>query len=339
MIKVLAPALRHPTNRSLEDFHRYWGESHGPLFANTKMLRGYVQHLTLPEAYEGQPEPTFDGVSMFWYDDLETMGVATNDPDVLALMEGIYGVPGVPSDPPPADPDQREVTLLHQVLKDDAQLFDRSTTWPMHHKRAAVVAEEHVIVDGQKSPEMVKAIFMASKLPGLTLSEFLVRWEHVHGPLAANVPGLRHYDQYHAVLESYPMGTNTHDGWSELWFDDVSSLRAAVASPEWAALAEDGATLFAQPIGVGVARERDPEGRVVDVPGLGRRRHERGRRPRAAARARLRDAGRRPGRPGRDQAGGGRRGARGVDRRAPRDVRRVGDRRAAGAVGGQSLRL
>ena len=88
MIKVLAPALRHPTNRSLEDFHRYWGESHGPLFANTKALRGYVQHLTLPEAYEGQPEPTFDGVSMFWYDDLETMGVETNDPDVLALMEG-----------------------------------------------------------------------------------------------------------------------------------------------------------------------------------------------------------------------------------------------------------
>ena len=256
MIKVLAPALRHPTNRSLEDFHRYWGESHGPLFANTKALRGYVQHLTLPEAYEGQPEPTFDGVSMFWYDDLETMGVETNDPDVLALMEGIYGVPGVPSDPPPADPDQREVTLLHQVLKDDAQLFDRSTTWPMHHKRAAVVAEEHVIVDGRTSPEMVKAIFMASKMPGLTLAEFFVYWEHVHGPLAAQVPGLRHYDQYHAVPASYAAGMNTHDGWSELWFDDVSSLRAAVASPEWQALADDGAMLFAQPMGVGVARER-----------------------------------------------------------------------------------
>src|SRR4029078_385976 len=68
--------------------------------------------------------------------------------------------------------------------------------------------------------------------------------------------GLRHYDQYHAVPASYPAGMNTHDGWSELWFDDVSSLRAAVASPAWQALAEDGAMLFAQPIGVGVARER-----------------------------------------------------------------------------------
>ncbi len=256
MIKVLAPALRHPTNRSLEDFHHYWGESHGPLFANTKALRGYVQHLTLPDAYGRDPQPTFDGVSMFWYDDIHTMGVETNDPDVLSLMEGIYGVPGVPADPAPPEDDPNEVTLLHQVLKDDAQLFDRSTTWPMHHKRASCVAEEHVVVDGRTSPAMVKGIFMASKLPGLTLSEFFVHWEHVHGPLAARIPGLRRYHQYHAMPETYASGTNTHDGWSELWFDDVSSLHAAVASPEWQALVEDGATLFGEPMGVGVARER-----------------------------------------------------------------------------------
>ena len=256
MIKVLAPALRHPANRSLEDFHHYWGESHGPLFANTGDLRGYVQHLTLPEAYGGQPAPTFDGVSMFWYDDLDSMGVATNDPEVLSLMEGISGVPHAPADPAPPEADPREVALLRAVLRDDAQLFDRSTTWPMHHKRASVAAYERVIVDGPTSPEMVKAIFMASKLPGLTLVEFFAHWEHVHGPLAARVPGLRHYDQYHAVPEGYAAGMNTHDGWSELWFDDVSSLRAAVESPEWQALAEDGATLFAQPMGVGVARER-----------------------------------------------------------------------------------
>jgi uncharacterized protein (TIGR02118 family) len=101
MIKVLAPALRHPVNRSLADFHHYWGESHGPLFANTPSLRGYVQHLTLPEAYDGQPAPTFDGVSMFWYDDLDSMGVVTNDPEVLSLMEGISGVPHAPADPAP----------------------------------------------------------------------------------------------------------------------------------------------------------------------------------------------------------------------------------------------
>jgi hypothetical protein len=69
--------------------------------------------------------------------------------------------------------------------------------------------------------------------------------------------------QNHAIPEAYAGGTHTHDGWSEMWFDDLAALQAAVASPEWQALAEDGATLFAQPLGVGVARERiqkDPAG-------------------------------------------------------------------------------
>jgi len=64
MIKVVAPAQHHPTNRTLYEFHDYWGESHGPLFANTQGLRRYVQHLTLHEAYGIEPAPNFDGVLM-----------------------------------------------------------------------------------------------------------------------------------------------------------------------------------------------------------------------------------------------------------------------------------
>jgi uncharacterized protein (TIGR02118 family) len=262
MIKVIAPALRHPTNRTLQDFHRYWAETHGPLFCNTRRLRGYIQHLTLPEAYGGEPAPTYDGVSMFFYDDLGSQGVPTNDPEVLELLAGIFGLPVEPREGiQEADP--VDVALLRAVLRDDAQLFDRSTTWPMHHKRASVIAEERVILDGATTPEMVKAIFIAAKLPGLTLLEFLHRWQHHHGPLAATVPGVRRYVQNHAILAAYGAGTHTHDGWAEMWFDDLASLQAAVASPEWQAVAEDGATLFALPMGVGVARERiqkDPAG-------------------------------------------------------------------------------
>jgi hypothetical protein len=70
MIKSIAPAQRHPTNRlTLAEFHHYWAESHGPLFANTKGLHRYVQHLSLPNAFGCYPEPTYDGVSMFWTDD------------------------------------------------------------------------------------------------------------------------------------------------------------------------------------------------------------------------------------------------------------------------------
>jgi uncharacterized protein (TIGR02118 family) len=230
VIKVIAPAQKNPERRTLAEFHNYWGESHGPLFANTRRLRRYVQHLTLPEAYGGDPAPTYDGVSMFWYDDLDALRSPSDAPEDVALREA--------------------------VRDDDRQLFDRTTTWPMHAKRASVVANERVVVDGETAPSMVKGLFIASKLPGLTLDEFSSHWYEVHGPLAAKVPGLRRYVQNHAIPEAYGVRAMTHDGWAEMWFDDLESLQRAVKSPEWQALREDGKTLFAQPMGVGIARER-----------------------------------------------------------------------------------
>jgi len=258
MIKVVAPAQHHPTNRSLADFHNYWAESHGPLFANTASLRRYVQHLTLPEAYGGDPAPTFDGVSMFWYDELRTEFAAATDRETAELIRAVLGTrsPGEADLPEPPAHEDRGSALVRAVLKDDAQLFDRSLGWPMHGKRAFVAAQERVILDGETAPTMVKAIFIVSKRSGLTLSEFFERWEHVQGPLTAQTPGLRRYVQNHGILASYAGGGHTHDGWSELWFDDLDALRDAVSGPHWHAVREGGDTLFAPQVGVGVARER-----------------------------------------------------------------------------------
>ena len=230
MIKVLAPAQKNPNSRTMAEFQNYWGESHGPLFSNTKDLRRYVQHLTLPESYAGTPKPTYDGVSMFWYDDLEVLRTPNNDPKAVALRQA--------------------------VVEDDRQLFDRLPGWPLHHKRASVIAEERIIVDGPTTPDMVKAIWIAGKLPGLTNDEFFGHWLEVHGPLAAKAPGIRRYVQNYAVRDASGLRPMTHDGWSEAWFDDLASLHRAVASPEWQVLREDGRTLFANNMGVSIARER-----------------------------------------------------------------------------------
>ena len=258
MIKVVAPALHHPANRTLEEFHRYWGETHGPLFANTGNLRRYVQHLTLPEACGGEPAPTFDGVSMFWYDELRTEFAQPTDTETAELIRAVLGTAPEPVAPGSGEPvlEDREAALVRAVLKDDVQLFDRSLTWPMHHKRAFVAAQEHVIVEGETAPSMVKAIFIVSKRSGLTLSEFFERWEHVLAPLVARTPGLRRYVQNHGIPDAYVGGGHTHDGWSELWFDDLDTLRAALASPEWESVRSEAAILFDPSVGVGVARER-----------------------------------------------------------------------------------
>jgi uncharacterized protein (TIGR02118 family) len=151
--------------------------------------------------------------------------------------------------------DLSDLALRRAVTADDRQLFDREEGWPTHHKRAIVFAEEKIVVDGETTPSMVKAIFIASRLPGLQHNEFYKHWYDHHGALGARLPGLRRYVQNHAILDAYKVRPMTHDGWSELWFDDLASLRLAVASPEWGALRVDGATLFAQPMGIVVARE------------------------------------------------------------------------------------
>jgi uncharacterized protein (TIGR02118 family) len=224
------------------------------MFARTPHLRGYVQHITLLEAYDGDPKPTHDGASMFYYDDLEVLRTPPPSPrlsEVIRLEDGDmydwyvasrrYGDPGV-------------ITLAENTLADDRQLFDREPGWPLYHKRTHVVAREHVIVHGPTTPSMIKALFIASRMPGLSLAEMSQHWLEVHGPLAANLPGLRRYVQNHGVAEAYVLGRSTHDGWAEMWFEDLSALQRARQSAEWKALQQDSG-LFAQPMAIVVARE------------------------------------------------------------------------------------
>jgi len=230
MIKIISPANRHLSNRpELADFTRYWTESHGPLFSNTASLWGYVQHHTLPEAFDGTPTPTFDGASVFYYESLDALRNPPATPDALALREAVGA--------------------------DDRQLFDRSDTWPMHLKRASVVATEKVVLDGEAAPGMVKLLLVVSRLPGLTIEQFSDRWLSVHGPIEASIPGLRRYVQNHAVLEAYGVRGMSHDGWAEMWFDDLAAMQRAWTSPEWEQAREDGLMLFAEPKGLVIARE------------------------------------------------------------------------------------
>ena len=51
------------------------------------------------------------------------------------------------------------------------------------------------------------------------------------------------------------MANMTHDGWSELWFDDYTTFRAAIATPEWQAAQEDAKTLFLPSMGIVIGTE------------------------------------------------------------------------------------
>jgi uncharacterized protein (TIGR02118 family) len=256
MIKSIGAANMHPKNRNHDEFRAYWAEHHGPLFSHTPHLRRYVQHITLPTAYLlNNLKPNIDGVSVFWFDD----GDAINQPGSPKAADAIpeahrdvydwyvrakrYG-------------DPTQMTLMETVIADDRQLFDRATDWPTDARRSNVYAREEVLAEGQTAPSMVKAIHMLLRRPGLTVEEFQKHWREDHAQLVVKIPGLRRYVQNHGVLDLYGQRPFTHDGFSEMWFDSLDELQKAAHTPEWKAMIGDGQRLWAEPIGLAIAKER-----------------------------------------------------------------------------------
>ena len=213
------------TGRTREQAQQYWAETHGKLVANNPNLRRYHHYFSVPEAYEGPLKPTFIGVSMFWRDDPFSVFTPFPAPDFA-----------------PVGPDDR-------------QLFDREPRWPFNGQWADIFGEEQVVVDGDTRPGMINALIMVNKLPGLDFPHFFEYWSKTHGALAARLPGLRRYTQNHAYLPAYSRAGMTHDGWSELWFDDYNAFAAAATSPQWAEMEANGATLFAETKGIVVGTE------------------------------------------------------------------------------------
>jgi uncharacterized protein (TIGR02118 family) len=227
MVKRITAANENLTSgRTREQAQTYWAEVHGKLVANNAQILRYHHYFSLPEAYQNEPKPTFIGISMFWRE------TAT------------------PSGPPP---DLR--TTWNPFWADDTQLFDRTSRWPIDDQHADILGEENTIIDAPKTPTMVNAIIMVNRKPGLDHRDFFQHWSDVQVPLASKLPGLRRYIQCPAVLDSYLRGGSTHDGWSEFWFDDYASFLAATKSPEWAAMEEDGKTLFQPEKGIVIGRE------------------------------------------------------------------------------------
>jgi uncharacterized protein (TIGR02118 family) len=73
-------------------------------------------------------------------------------------------------------------------------------------------------------------------------TRFSEHWRHVHGPLALRVEAMRAYRQNHVLARlPSPQAEKLHrvDGISQLWFDDLESMQAAMNSSEQRACVED----------------------------------------------------------------------------------------------------
>lgn len=79
---------------------------------------------------------------------------------------------------------------------------------------------------------MLKFMVVLYRRPDFTREQFRDHLEHVHSPLARNLPGLRRYKQNHAAPD--PRRKPGWDAIVELYFDNREAMEAAWASPQGA---------------------------------------------------------------------------------------------------------
>jgi uncharacterized protein (TIGR02118 family) len=87
VIKVFFVLRRRP-NVTLEQFHDYWRNTHGPLVAKVPGLIRYVQHHTMsvPRPGYASDEPPIDGLVETWWESMEAVQRASLSPEFAAVM-------------------------------------------------------------------------------------------------------------------------------------------------------------------------------------------------------------------------------------------------------------
>jgi uncharacterized protein (TIGR02118 family) len=85
MVKLIYCISKKP-GLSVEEFQRYWRDTHGPIAGRIPGLRRYVQCHVVPELYSRQT-PAYDGAAELWFDDLDAMRSAMQSGEVKAAME------------------------------------------------------------------------------------------------------------------------------------------------------------------------------------------------------------------------------------------------------------
>ena len=190
MFQILA-VLKRRDGLSPEAFQAHWRGRHAELARKIPGLRRYVQNHTLLSGYRTR-SPIYDGVAELWFDDAAGFERAGASPEMAA-----------------AQADQAEllapggVSILRVALRS--------------------------IVEAPAPAEGVKLISFLTRRRDLSREQFSEHWHARHGPIAARIPGMRRYLQYHAEDDAR-FGTPRYDGVPIAWFDDTQALRASQSS-------------------------------------------------------------------------------------------------------------
>jgi uncharacterized protein (TIGR02118 family) len=195
MFKVITLLKRKP-GLSVEAFQSHWRERHAPLVAKLPGLMGYVQSHALLQGYT-KGELLFDGISEEWFADANAYAQSQTS------------------------------RARSEVLEAEAAFLDQSRTVRMP-------VDVYVIKSDPVPPNPVKNIEFVNRRPGMELQAFRRYWRNVHGPLAAQIPVLRRYEQNHLCMSEYTKnGSPAYDGLAITWFASTADMKRGTTTPEY----------------------------------------------------------------------------------------------------------
>ena len=86
MVKLIY-CITRKRGLSVDEFQRYWRETHAGIASRIPGVRRYVQCHTLPDSYAGDNAPAYDGAAELWFDDRDALREAMASPEVEAARE------------------------------------------------------------------------------------------------------------------------------------------------------------------------------------------------------------------------------------------------------------
>ena len=132
-------------------------------------LRRYIQCLTLPEEYQNENAPDYDGVDEIWFDDMAALEQSRGTSESGSMMVNAEALTS-------------EMTPL---FADEVVLLDNYPT-----------------LNDRK--DFVKYIAMLYLKDGVPIGDFQRHWKDVHGPInVRNIKGMKRYVQSHILPQMF----------------------------------------------------------------------------------------------------------------------------------------
>lgn len=207
-----------------EQFRHHWTTVHGALAKKLPGLGSYRQNHIVERLYEAADSPVqaIDGISQLSFPSVAHMVASDASPEYAACKEDIPKFQG-------------GITIL-------------------------VIEADEVMAGQDDGAAPAKLLWVSTRRDGRASAGLRQDWLQANRDAARDIPGARRFvqnfvtDRAHAVktaaLSGDPDGA---EAVSELWFDDVAQLKAAVASKAGQRLLHGDAIL--RPVGIYVVEE------------------------------------------------------------------------------------